>query len=121
MACGTTVVATHFDGLADIIGAPEAGRIVTRATPTGLVDAIRELLAAPPQREATRLYAEGFDWQVTTAGQIELFHDICNHGEDRRVWHRVRPANRKTAGGRRIRAATLSATPSLTGREPRPE
>ncbi len=81
MACGTAVVATYFDGLPDIIAAPEAGRIVTRATPTGLADVIREVLAAPPKREATRLYAEGFDWQATTAGQIELFRDICYPGE----------------------------------------
>ena len=29
--------------------------------------------AAPPEREATRRYAEGLDWQPTTALQIELF------------------------------------------------
>ena len=81
MACGTPVVATNFDGPAEIVAAPEAGRIVAEATPTGLAEAIRELLAAPPTREATRRYAEGFDWQVTTAGQIELFREICNPGE----------------------------------------
>ena len=81
MACGTPVVVTNFDGLAEIVSAPEAGRIVTEATPTGLAEAIRELLAAPPGREATRRYAEGFDWQATTAGQIELFRQICDTGE----------------------------------------
>ena len=81
MACGTPVLATNFDSVGEIVGAPEAGRIVAEATPTGLADAIGELLAAPPRREATRRYAEGFDWQVTTAGQIELFRDICNPGE----------------------------------------
>ena len=81
MACGTPVLATNFDSVGEIVGAPEAGRIVAEATPTGLAEAIRELLAAPPRREATRRYAEGFDWQVTTAGQIELFRDICNAGE----------------------------------------
>ena len=78
MACGTPVVATEFDGLADIITAPAAGCIVTEVTPTGLAAAIRKLLAAPPAREATRSYAEGFGWQATTAGQIELFRRICN-------------------------------------------
>ncbi|MGE3781212.1 MAG: glycosyltransferase [Alphaproteobacteria bacterium] len=81
MACGTPVVATHFDGLADIVTAPEAGRIVTEATPTGLADAIGELLAASPSRDATRRYAEGFDWQATTVGQIELFRQLTNPGE----------------------------------------
>jgi glycosyltransferase involved in cell wall biosynthesis len=81
MACGTPVLAADFDSAGEIIGAPEAGRIATEATPAGLAAAIKELLAAPPPREATRRYAENFDWQVTTAGQIELFRDICNPGE----------------------------------------
>ncbi|HEV2099450.1 MAG TPA: hypothetical protein VGR45_11080 [Stellaceae bacterium] len=29
------------------------------------------------QRAATRRYAEQFDWQPTTNGQIALFHEIC--------------------------------------------
>jgi teichuronic acid biosynthesis glycosyltransferase TuaC len=81
MACGTPVAATNFDSVGEIIGAPEAGRIVADATAAGLAASIGELLAAPPTREATRRYAEGFDWQVTTNGQIELFRDICNLGE----------------------------------------
>jgi teichuronic acid biosynthesis glycosyltransferase TuaC len=81
MACGTPVLATKFDSAGEIIGAPEAGCILTEATPTCLAAAISELLAAPPKREATRRYAEGFDWQVTTTGQIELFRNICNPGE----------------------------------------
>jgi glycosyltransferase involved in cell wall biosynthesis len=81
MACGTPVVATNFDSVGEIIGAPAAGRIVAKATPTGLAGGIGELLAAPPNREATRRYAEGFDWRATTAGQIELFRNICGIGE----------------------------------------
>ena len=100
MACGTPVVVTNFDRLAEIVGAPEAGRIVAEATPAGLAEAIRELLAAPPEREATRRYAEGFDWQVTTAGQIELFRQICNLGESAAPAigrSRPLPANRRGA------------------------
>jgi teichuronic acid biosynthesis glycosyltransferase TuaC len=78
MACGTPVLATNFDSAGEIIGAPEAGRVLAEATPTGLAGAVERLLAAPPKREATRDYAEDFDWQVTTTGQIELFRDICN-------------------------------------------
>jgi teichuronic acid biosynthesis glycosyltransferase TuaC len=85
MACGTPVVATKFDGLADIITAPAAGCIVTEASPTGLAAAIRKLLAALPAREATRSYAEGFGWQATTAGQLELFHRICYGSKIRRT------------------------------------
>jgi teichuronic acid biosynthesis glycosyltransferase TuaC len=80
MACGTPVLSTDFDGVADIIAAPEAGRILTEATPRSLADAIRDHLAAPSQRGATRRYAEGFDWQSTTEGQIQLFRQICTNG-----------------------------------------
>ncbi len=76
MACGTPVVVSPMDRIADIVGAAEAGRILADDTPSGLASAIRELLAAPPSRSATRLYAEQFDWQSTTDGQIALFHEI---------------------------------------------
>ena len=76
MACGTPVVVSPMDGIADIVGAAEAGRILADVTPSGLAAAIHELLTAPPSRDATRLYAEQFDWQSTTEGQIALFQDI---------------------------------------------
>ena len=77
MACGTPVVVTNLDGIDDIVGAPEAGRILAEATPRCVAETVRDLLAAPPARDATRRYAEGFDWQSTTAGQIEMFQRIC--------------------------------------------
>lgn len=76
MACGTPVVVSAFDGVADIVAAPEAGRIVPDGGPRVLADAVRDLLGAPPARSATRRYAENFDWSSTTAGQIELFREI---------------------------------------------
>lgn len=76
MACGTPVVVSPMDGIADIVGASEAGRILTDDTPSGLASTIREILAAPPSRAATRRYAEQFDWQSTTEGQIALFQEI---------------------------------------------
>ena len=82
MACGTPVLATNFDSVGEIVGAPEAGRIVAEATPNALADAIGGLLAAPPRREATRRYAENFDWQVATAGQIELFQRYLQRRRD---------------------------------------
>jgi glycosyltransferase involved in cell wall biosynthesis len=77
MACGTPVVVSPIAGIADIVGAPAAGRIVNAVTPQGLAAAIREVIEAPPERNATRAYAEQFDWQSTTDSQIALFCDIC--------------------------------------------
>ena len=71
---GNPRIETH---IADIVGAPEAGRILMDVTPTRLADAVRDFLAAPPARAPTRLYAEQFDWQSTTQGQIALFREIC--------------------------------------------
>jgi len=77
MACGTPVIVSDIDGIADIVAAPEAGRIVEQPSPDRLAMAAREFLAALPPRAATRAYAERFDWQSTTEGQVALFREIC--------------------------------------------
>ncbi|MGH7047009.1 MAG: glycosyltransferase family 4 protein [Stellaceae bacterium] len=82
MACGTPVVVSDIDGIADIVATPEAGRIVREVTPTRLAAAVRELLLSPPDRAATRAYAEGFDWRSTTEGQLALFGEICARARD---------------------------------------
>ena len=77
MACGTPVIVSDIDGIADIVARPEAGRIVQGPTPDRLAIAARDFLASLPARAATRAYAERFDWQSTTDGQIALFREIC--------------------------------------------
>lgn len=77
MACGTPVVATNVGGVSEVVAAPEAGRLVEARTPTNIRDAIRALLAAYPDRAATRRYAEGFSWDDTTAGQRAIFQRLC--------------------------------------------
>jgi len=76
MAGGTPVIVSEIDGIADIVAAPEAGRIVREPTPDRLAVAARDFLAALPARTATRAYAERFDWQSTPEGQIALFREI---------------------------------------------
>ena len=44
MACGTPVVVSPMDGIADIVGTADAGRVLADVTPNGLASAIRELL-----------------------------------------------------------------------------
>jgi len=77
MACGTPVLVADIDGIADVVAAPEAGRILREISPARLAAAVRDFLAARPPRAATRAYAERFDWQSTTEGQIALFREIC--------------------------------------------
>jgi teichuronic acid biosynthesis glycosyltransferase TuaC len=78
LACGTPVIVSNIGGVADIVSAPEAGRILSDATSSRLAMTVLALLAEPPARAATRRYAERFDWQSTTDGQIALFREVLN-------------------------------------------
>ncbi len=76
MACGTPVVASPIWGNPEVVRAPEAGVIAAENTPRALAEAVRTLFAAMPDRAATRIYAEGFSWDETTAGQLALFRRV---------------------------------------------
>jgi glycosyltransferase involved in cell wall biosynthesis len=76
MACGTPAIASDAGGSAEVVAAPEAGRILPERTCDAIVAAATSLFAAPPDRAATRAYAEKFSWDETTRGQIELFKEI---------------------------------------------
>ena len=41
-----------------------------------IAESVRDLFAALPARAATRAYAEGFSWEATTRGQLDLFRTI---------------------------------------------
>lgn len=77
MACGTPVVATDVWGSGEVVQAPEAGVVVPSRTAEALANGAASLLQVPPDRAATRTYAEGFSWDATTKGQIDLFREIC--------------------------------------------
>ena len=76
MACGTPVVASNVWGNREVVKSPAAGILFDHCTAEGVADACVRLLSAPPSREATRAYAEGFDWSSTTDGQLRLFDEI---------------------------------------------
>ncbi|MFL5285216.1 MAG: glycosyltransferase [Rhodopila sp.] len=76
MACGTPVIAADIWGNPEVVRAPEAGVIYRPNSPEGIVDGVRRLFAALPDRAATRAYAEAFSWDETTAGQLALFRRI---------------------------------------------
>jgi len=76
MACGTPVAASAVWGTPEVVASPEAGVLMPSLDSSGVVSAITTLRRALPDRAETRRYAEGFDWQATTEGQIELFRDI---------------------------------------------
>jgi teichuronic acid biosynthesis glycosyltransferase TuaC len=76
MACGTPVVATPVDGTPEVVAAADAGRLTRERSPAAIVAALQALFADAPARDATRRYAEGFSWDATSRGQIEIFRRI---------------------------------------------
>jgi glycosyltransferase involved in cell wall biosynthesis len=100
MACGTPVVATRVGGTPEIVASPEAGELMRERTREALADAVGILLARAPDRARTRAYAEGYSWDATTRGQIELFERVV-----------ARRSSRGSAVGESLssrRATTLS-------------
>jgi glycosyltransferase involved in cell wall biosynthesis len=76
MACGTPVVASAVWGTPEVVASPDAGRLMPSLDADGVVAAVSELRRTLPDRTATRRYAEGFDWQATTDGQVALFRRV---------------------------------------------
>jgi glycosyltransferase involved in cell wall biosynthesis len=80
MACGTAVIASNIPGNPEVVQRPEAGLILRENTPEAIAEAVRALFAAPPDREATRRYAQPFSWDATTEGQLEIFRRVARTG-----------------------------------------
>ncbi|WP_298601789.1 glycosyltransferase family 4 protein [Zoogloea sp.] len=76
MACGTPVVATALGGTPEVVQSPDAGRLMADRSVDALVNALGDLFAAYPSRQAVRAYAEQFDWAETTRCQLALFKQI---------------------------------------------
>ena len=76
MACGTPVIASNIPGNPEVVQAPQAGVILDENTAADIARAARALQAAPPDRAATRAYAERFGWEETTQGQLRVFRDV---------------------------------------------
>ena len=76
MACGTPVVASAVGGSPEVVAAPEAGLLMSHYSSDGVVEAVQRLRDRNPDRAAVRRYAEGFGWDFTTRGQIDLFQKI---------------------------------------------
>jgi teichuronic acid biosynthesis glycosyltransferase TuaC len=76
MACGTPVIATNIWGTPEVVSKPAAGVLMPERSGHGLAQAWGTLMAAYPEREATRSHAETFSWDATTEGQLVLFQQI---------------------------------------------
>ena len=83
MACGTPVVASNIWGNPEVVNAPESGVLMKENTPSGIVEAVRNLFQNLPPRAAVRQYAEGFGWEETTKGQLAVFGRVVRHHSSR--------------------------------------
>ncbi|HEX2114562.1 MAG TPA: glycosyltransferase family 4 protein [Alphaproteobacteria bacterium] len=92
MACGTRVAASDVWGTPEVVAAPEAGALFKERTPDAIAATVRKVMAQPEDRAATRRYAEGFSWDDTTRGQLELFRAIV-------AAERSSPSNALAAAG----------------------
>ncbi len=76
MATGTPVVATESSGAAHMVQDPATGRVVAERSAAALAAALRDILAAPPDRAAVRARAEQFGWGETVDGLVALFQKV---------------------------------------------
>jgi len=76
LACGCPVIAPPVGGIPELVTAPVAGVLTTNRSADAITQAAQALFADYPPREAVRRYAEGFSWEATTAGQLELFRAV---------------------------------------------
>jgi len=76
MACGTPVLGSAVWGTPEVIASPDAGLLLESRDAQGIASGIGQLRRAMPDRSATRRYAEQFDWQSTTDGQIAIFRAV---------------------------------------------
>jgi glycosyltransferase involved in cell wall biosynthesis len=75
MACGTPVAATAVWGSPEAVTTPAAGVLLRERSAAALVDGLRTLQAAPPDRAATRRHAETFTWERTAAEHLQAIRD----------------------------------------------
>ena len=78
MACGTPVIGSNVWGTPEVIARPEAGLLLKNRDAKSIAEAAAQLRRSPPDRAATRRYAEQFDWQATTDGQLALFRALID-------------------------------------------
>ncbi len=78
LACGVPAVVPAQGAAGELVTEPGSGR-VTDATPDGLADGIRSLLALPAahRRSAARAAAQRYPWSATVAGLLSQYRALA--------------------------------------------
>jgi glycosyltransferase involved in cell wall biosynthesis len=75
LACGCPLVITDAGGAAELMTAPQAGRVVAR-DPNAIVEGVNALLADPPERDAVAATVERFSWPAHAEALDEIYSGI---------------------------------------------
>ena len=75
LACGCPLVISDAGGARELVTGPTAGRIVARDA-DAIAGAVRELLAAPPPRDAVAACAARFSWEANAAALAEYYEGL---------------------------------------------
>lgn len=72
LACGTPLVIPDIGGAREVLRNPSAGRIAAREA-GAIAEAVREILADPPNQEQTGATVAHFDWQTSAANLAAIW------------------------------------------------
>ena len=75
LACGAPLVIPDIGGAREVVTTPAAGRIAAR-DPVAIAAAVRELLAAPPDRAATAASVAGFSWDANARALADIWRAL---------------------------------------------
>ena len=78
MACGTPVIATPVGGNLEVVASVDAGVLLPERSASAISAGVKALLNRNIDRNATRRYAELFDWAEISRKQMELFNAILS-------------------------------------------
>jgi glycosyltransferase involved in cell wall biosynthesis len=75
LACGCPLVITDAGGAPELMTAPEAGRVVAR-DPDAIAEAVKALLADPPDRDAVAATVERFSWPAHAEALDGIYSEV---------------------------------------------
>jgi glycosyltransferase involved in cell wall biosynthesis len=75
LACGCPLVISDAGGARELMTRPEAGRVVPR-DPAAIADAVRALLADPPDRDAVAATVERFSWPAHAEAMDRIYSGL---------------------------------------------
>jgi teichuronic acid biosynthesis glycosyltransferase TuaC len=80
LAAGTPVVTSDVGGAREVITRPEAGAIVP-PEPEAIAEAIRRILADPPDQAKVRAVSERFTWAANSAALFDHLSRVASHSQ----------------------------------------